>query len=38
MKSKSIHRWKQAAALLLVLMLLATPRASAFAEGEKLDD
>ena len=38
MKSKLIHRWKRAAALLMALMLLAAPAASAFADGEALDD
>ena len=38
MKRKLIHRWKRAAALLMALMLLAAPAASAFADGEALDD
>ncbi len=38
MKSKFIHTWKRAAALLMALMLLSAPGASAFAEGETLDD
>ena len=38
MKSRFIHTWKRAAALLLALMLLSAPGASAFAEGETLDD
>lgn len=38
MKSKFIHRWKRAAALLMALMLLSAPAASAYADGETLDD
>ncbi|MBO5568034.1 MAG: hypothetical protein J6A79_03760, partial [Clostridia bacterium] len=38
MKRLFIQNWKRAAALLLALMLLSTPGASAFAEGETLDD
>ena len=38
MKRLFIHNWKRTAALLLVLMLLSAPGASAFAEGGALDD
>ena len=38
MKRSFIQNWKRAAALLLALMLLSAPGASALADGETLDD
>ena len=38
MKTKSTHRWKRAAALLLVLTLLSALAGTAFAEEEALND
>ena len=38
MKTQSIHKWKRAAALMLVLTLLSALAGTAFAEGEALND
>ena len=38
MKKQTVHKWKQAAALLLMLALLSALTGTVFADGEALDD
>ena len=38
MKKQRTHKWKRAAAVLLVLTLLSAPAGTAFAEGDALND
>ncbi len=38
MKKQTVHKWKQAAALMLMLALLSALTGTVFADGEALDD